>query len=359
MKRLTKLPSDQPLNILIAGKTGVGKSTLINSIFGEELTHTAVGKPQTEKVIKISKASSPVNIYDTRGFELAEAGRKISQKEIDDLIKSLYLAGQSEEYLHVIWYCINAQSKRIESAELKLINHFSKKVPVILVLTQAYGQEAQAFQEILAEMPELKVVTIIPVVAETVKLGISDVPVTGLSQLVDETYQLLPEAVAQSFINSQKVSMQKKVETAHKIALAYIGTTFGSSFVPIPFADALTLVPIQVAMLTHLTKVFNLPIKKSVLTNLTAAILGTSLTTQLGRYVSGNLFKLIPGVGSVGGGVISGGVAAIITRVLATSYIQVLKVVSEGQAVGQKFTNREIIALTKKQYKEALKKGKK
>lgn len=358
MKSLKPLPSDQPLNILIAGKTGVGKSTLINSVFGEELTKTALGKPETEQVIKITNPNSLVNIYDTRGFELAKEGRKISQQEIDDLINSLYLAGQSEDYLHVIWYCINAQSKRIESTELKLISHFSKKVPVILVLTQAYGQESEKFKEILAEMPELKVVRILPVVAETVKLSISDVPVTGLSQLVDETYQLLPEAVAQSFISSQKVSMQIKVQTAHKIALAYIATTFGSSFVPIPFADALALVPIQVAMLTHLTKVFNLPIKKSVLTNLTAVILGTSLTTHLGRYVSGSLFKLIPGAGSVGGGVISGGVAAIITQVLATSYIQVLKIVAEGQAVGQKFTNREIIDLTKKQYKKALKKSK-
>ncbi len=35
-------------NILIAGKTGVGKSTLINSIFQGNLAETGQGKPVTQ-----------------------------------------------------------------------------------------------------------------------------------------------------------------------------------------------------------------------------------------------------------------------------------------------------------------------
>ena len=34
-------------NILIAGKSGVGKSSLLNYIFGEEVAETGAGKPVT------------------------------------------------------------------------------------------------------------------------------------------------------------------------------------------------------------------------------------------------------------------------------------------------------------------------
>ena len=33
------------LNIIVAGKTGVGKSTLINSVFRENLAETGMGRP--------------------------------------------------------------------------------------------------------------------------------------------------------------------------------------------------------------------------------------------------------------------------------------------------------------------------
>ena len=35
------------VNILVAGKTGVGKSTLINAVFRGELARTGAGKPVT------------------------------------------------------------------------------------------------------------------------------------------------------------------------------------------------------------------------------------------------------------------------------------------------------------------------
>ena len=36
------------VNILVAGQTGVGKSTLINGVFGEGFAKTAIGEPVTQ-----------------------------------------------------------------------------------------------------------------------------------------------------------------------------------------------------------------------------------------------------------------------------------------------------------------------
>ena len=41
------------LNIIVAGKTGVGKSTLINSVFRDKLAETGMGKPVTNHMRKL------------------------------------------------------------------------------------------------------------------------------------------------------------------------------------------------------------------------------------------------------------------------------------------------------------------
>lgn len=60
----------QKVNLLVVGKSGTGKSTLINTVFGEEIVQTGVGKPVTDQISLIEKDDFPVRIYDTVGFEI-------------------------------------------------------------------------------------------------------------------------------------------------------------------------------------------------------------------------------------------------------------------------------------------------
>ena len=50
-----EMKSLEPVNILVVGKTGVGKSTLINNVFREPLTKVGQGKPVTKHFKKITK----------------------------------------------------------------------------------------------------------------------------------------------------------------------------------------------------------------------------------------------------------------------------------------------------------------
>ena len=56
------------LNILIVGKTGYGKSTLINTIFDEKLAQSGTGKPITQEIKCYTSTKQPdLAIYDSRG----------------------------------------------------------------------------------------------------------------------------------------------------------------------------------------------------------------------------------------------------------------------------------------------------
>ena len=63
-----KIKNLNTLNIIVAGKTGVGKSTLINAVFRDKLAETGMGKPVTDHMRKISKKGIPLATYDTKGF---------------------------------------------------------------------------------------------------------------------------------------------------------------------------------------------------------------------------------------------------------------------------------------------------
>ena len=97
-KELQNIP---PVNILIVGKSGVGKSTLVNSVFRERIADTGIGKPVTKHLQKISRKDVPVTLYDTRGLELSPEVQKDVETEIFDLIKK---NKETKDEIHVAYY---------------------------------------------------------------------------------------------------------------------------------------------------------------------------------------------------------------------------------------------------------------
>jgi uncharacterized protein (DUF697 family)/GTP-binding protein EngB required for normal cell division len=345
-------------NIMIIGKTGIGKSTLINNVFRGDLAETGVGRPVTKHLRKITKEGVPVCLYDTKGLELNEEVQKEIKKEIKDKIQDLYNSRDEKEFIHAIWYCINSNSNRIEEVEVELINEFAKEVPVILVLTQSFGQNAQKFKDALDDM-NLNVRSIQQVLSEpyiiTPELTI---PAYGLVELVGKTYEILPEGVRKGFINAQKVDIERKVKAATVWATGYVSGSFGAGFAPIPFSDAAIIVPLQIGMLAHITAIFGISLDRALLSSLVTSIGGIGGATFLGRYIVANLLKLIPGVGTITGGLISGGTASILTTALALSYIKVMGIISRKEFMGEAVNPEEIGDMLKKLYEEQLRRSK-
>lgn len=343
-----------PFNIIVAGKTGVGKSTLINSIFREKLAETGIGKPITKHLRKISKEGIPINIYDTKGLELEKSVQREVTREIKDEIEKGYKRSK-EDQIHVMWYCINSNSNRIEDLEVEMIEEFSKLIPVMIVLTQSIGEQATEFKRYIDNM-NLNVVSVHNVMAESFKITDEIVlPASGLMELVNQTYEVIPEDIKNSFINAQQVDIEKKAKAARHWAMGYIASSFGIGFTPIPFSDAALLVPNQIAMLAHITAIFGISVDKAMITSIIASIGGTGGATFLGRYIVSNVLKMIPGVGTAVGGLISGSTASILTTALALAYIEVLVIVTKTQGEGKKINYKKVESLMKEKFKLNLK----
>lgn len=84
-------------------------------------------------------------------------------------------------------------------------------------------------------------------------------------------------------------------------------------------------------MIASITVIFGFDVNKSIITALLSSTIGTGGATVLGKTVVSNLLKLVPGGGTVAGGVISAGTAGAITAALGEAYIGVMELVFKGE----------------------------
>ena len=167
-KTQTEVDKMQPLNVLVAGKTGSGKSTLINALFRENLATTGAGLPITQQLVRITKEGVPLTLYDTKGLELtAESQREVLASLSDLLIEKRQ--GDPRDKIHVVYYCLNSTMARIEAMEIDIIKTLAQYVPVILVLTQQLDPNNQEFLSQLQAMA-LPVKGIVPILAKAYSL---------------------------------------------------------------------------------------------------------------------------------------------------------------------------------------------
>lgn len=351
------------LNIIAVGKSGVGKSTLINSLFRGNFAETGLGKPVTQEIRKIEKKNYPLVLYDTPGFELSKNQQKNVKEGILDIISKGVAANDVNDAIHCIWYCVNVGGNRtFDSSELEWLREFSEankitQVPVIVVLTQAIPQNKAREMKQLIEKENLDIKKVVPLLAQDVNFDDEYIArAYGLDTLIDVMAEVLPGELQVTLQNIQKVSLESKKNMAHKAVAAAVASSFGEGFAPIPFSDAALLIPTQIGMIAGITAIFGLDVSKSLLTGFVSSTIGSAGATVLGKTIVSNLLKLIPGVGTAAGGMISGATAGVLTTALGEAYIKIMELVYKGEIGKDELFTQKGQEEIKRLFKEELKK---
>ena len=137
------------LSIIVMGRSGVGKSSLLNGMLKEDLAITGIGDKVTITDRPYKSKSIPfLRIYDTRGIELdKDYGPDKILQNIFDIIKKQKSNKKNgkdtnyNDYIQCIWYCVHSE---MEEKEIEILNNLKqneKSIPIIIVFTYAFDEE--------------------------------------------------------------------------------------------------------------------------------------------------------------------------------------------------------------------------
>lgn len=315
-------------NLAIFGRTGAGKSTLINSIFGPGTAMTGTGKPVTMETTYYPHPSGVLGVYDCRGFETGQSGDEILE-QLSSEVRALREKPLSEQ-IHVAWYVVSASDRRFEDSQAGFVRRLREMgLPVILVMTQVpevngrpHPSAAEFAKSIQADVRDAIFGGHV-VLVQAMEDEYLGQKVHGLKQLLEATFQAAPEGAQEALNAAQKIDLKKKRDACKAIIATGAASAAAVGAVPIPFSDAVLLVPIQVTMMAGIALRFGLPVDSDTLGALAkASLLAGGVTTWIGRGLA-NLARMIPGIGTIGGGVIIAGIASTLTTAVGMAWIAV------------------------------------
>lgn len=327
-------------NVVVIGNSGVGKSTLINAVLGNDVAETGRGSQGTTGKLTIYESEQiPFRIIDTIGFEPTFIKSRMAINAVQKWSKDSAKEGKEDNQINIIWICIEGTSSKLFPKTTKDISRATSmwpSVPVIVVITKSYSiperkDNIKMVQNIFDKQKryQKKSYEIIPVVASTYVLNDSAFAAPeGITDLIDATNKLMPEGIKASESDIATFKLNRKRAMAH--SLTGIATTAGAivGAIPIPLADTAILAPIETGLINALAKIYGVnkdeQSKQFFDSILTVGTAGTVAKTAL------STLKAIPGI-NLAASVLNAIVAGSIIAALGEGTIYTLEQIYLGK----------------------------
>lgn len=223
IKKIEKNPKDYEikyLTVMLVGKSGVGKSTLINEVLkleGNEKAQIGTGHFVTVKYQEYSSDSLEfLKLIDTRGIELNKNyGADEVKREASKFIEERKETNDPNKFVQCIWYCITGN--RFEEVEQNLLTSLrttygESKIPIILIYTQA--TDKTAIDEMKEYIKKINIeVNFIEVLAKRKELVQNQGALEpfGIDELIKETLKKCKKALNGEMFSVITESISKKI----------------------------------------------------------------------------------------------------------------------------------------------------
>jgi GTP-binding protein EngB required for normal cell division len=175
-------------NVLVVGPVGVGKSTLVNAIFGKSLSATGSGAPVTSHVMRFEDPDVPISLYDTPGLSLDHRLNDELNRHSKEII-ARSRKGPPDEHIDLAWYCIDPSYGRLDRDDVEVVRALATELPVILVFTRVIDDAPASETEAAVRAAALLVVnlTAVRTLAQPRTIGKFEFGVRGLDELMRMT----------------------------------------------------------------------------------------------------------------------------------------------------------------------------
>ncbi|WP_448640755.1 GTPase family protein [Geodermatophilus sp. URMC 63] len=325
------------MNLLLVGKTGTGKSTLVNAMFGDALAKTGVGRPVTRGLDYFHVPGKPLGLYDSEGFETGQDGDTILSRLQEHVEEKRQLP--VSEHIHAVWYCLRWSDRRFEDGQAEFVRALrAMGLPVILVLTQVPRNpagEIHSDAQALADDIEARGLGIAPagrvLFTNAVADGFMGWPAHGLQELLDATFLIVPEAARAALTASQQIDLERKRTFARTVILGAAATAGAVAATPIPLADAAAIVPIQSGMIAGISAIYGLPVSMGTIGSLAATAFLAQGVSAVAKSAVRTLLKFVPGV-NIAVATVQAGVAAAFTTAVGQARIVVCEFLHDKSA---------------------------
>lgn len=255
-------------NVLVIGNSGVGKSTLINSVLGEDVAKAGYGITGTTDTLEIYESDKvPFRVIDTIGFE---PNFFIEQKAINAVkkwSKESAKEGKEDNQINVIWFCVDGTSRKLFPKAIQSLSRATamwKSVPIIVVITKSYSaperkENIEMVQSAFATQTKYSknLKKIIPVVASIYELNETAYAAPeGITELIDATNELMPEGIQAGANDIAEFKLSRKRGMAQGVVGVAATSASVVGAVPIPIPDAMILAPLETAEVNAIAKIF-------------------------------------------------------------------------------------------------------
>lgn len=125
----------------------------------------------------------------------------------------------------------------------------------------------------------------------------------------------------QDTIETQVVDNSDRLNQASAIISNKCKWSAAAGFIPVPYLDLAGLAAVQVKMVSELSDLYGKTVQQEALKTTVATLLGTLTTAGLAAPVAMTTLKLVPGLGSIAGGLSLGAVGAAATFAVGKVFV--------------------------------------